>query len=224
MQVNVKQFLKDSGVNEPFYPGKRFVKACHIPGDHKSHSVVFDWRDPDKIRVDIKAGLTGRDLDNKILRQYPVSFQTPTFVEIDVLNDNVLQSSEDEDEESEGRASGGGGGKGMKKKKLSDLNGLMSKAFADISEGKVPELGDVTKMVVMGMEIAKEAFEGVLKVFTQQIEHAKIAQTDMLAKAGKFITRYTPPAYMEPKGDEDKAYKYDRLKNENIGMRGPAIG
>lgn len=220
MQVNVAEFLKDTGVSEPFYPGKRLVKQCHIPGDHKSHSVVYDWRDPAKIRVDVKAGLSGRDLDNKILRQYPVSLQSPTFVEIDVVNDN-----DEDEEESEGRASGSGsgGGKGMKKKKMSEMSGLMSKAFADISEGRVPELGDVTKMVVMGMEIAREAFDSVMEIFVQQIEHAKIAPTDLLAKAGKFITRYTPPAFMQPKGDEDKTYKYDRMKNEDIGMRGPSL-
>lgn len=219
MQLNIKQFMLDTGIEEAFYPGKRLVKSCHIPGDHKSHSVVYDWRDPAKIRVDVKAGISGRDLDNKILRQYPVSLQSPTFVEIDVVNDN----DEDEDE-SEGRASGSGGGKGMKKKKLSEMGGLMTKAFANISEGKVPELGDVTKMVVMGMEIAREAFEAVMKVFVQQVEHARIAPTDLLAQAGKFITRYTPPAFMQPKGDEDKTYKYDRSKNENIGMRGPSMG
>lgn len=224
MQVNILEFLKETGVNEAFYPGKRLVKQCHLPGDHKSHSVVYDWREPSTIRVDVKAGLSGRDLDNKILRQYPVSLQSPTFIEIDVVNDNSSARAEDDDEdESEGRASGSGGGKGMKKKKLSDLNGLMSKAFADISEGKVPEMGDVSKMVVMGMEIAKEAFESVMQIFVQQIEHAKIAPTDLLAKAGKFITRFTPPAFMQPKGDEDKTYKYDRMKNENIGMRGPSM-
>jgi hypothetical protein len=51
-----------------------------------------------------------------------------------------------------------------------------------------------------------------------------IATTDILAKAGKFITRYAPPAFLAPKGDEDKPYKYDRVKNENIGMRGPSLG
>lgn len=225
MQVNILEFLKETGVNEAFYPGKRVVKQCHLPGDHKSHSVVYDWRDPAKIRVDVKAGLTGRDLEHKILRQYPVSLQSPTFVEIDVVNDNAKsRQDEDEDEDSEGRASGSGGGKGLKKKKtLSDMNGIMAKAFADISEGKVPELGDVTKMVVMGMEIAKEAFASVMQIFVHQIEHSKIAPTDLLAKAGKFITRYTPPAFMQPKGDEDKTYKYDRMKNENIGMRGPSM-
>ncbi|MFN3701642.1 MAG: hypothetical protein ACK4VI_09015 [Alphaproteobacteria bacterium] len=220
MKVNFKEFLKDSGISEPFYPGKRLVKSCHIPGEYKSHSVVFDWRNPDHIKIEVKAGLSGKELPLKTLKQYPVSFQSPTFVEIDVVNDN-----DDEDEEkSSSSGSSSSGGKGFKKKKLSDLNGLMSKAFADISEGRTPELGEVKKMVVMGMEVAKEAFEGVLKVFAQQINNSMIATTDILAKAGKFITRYTPPAFLAPKGDEDKPYKYDRVKNENIGMRGPSIG
>ena len=220
MQVNVKEFLKDSGITEPFYPGKRLVKSCRQPGEFKSHCVVFDWRDPAKIVVEVKPGLSGKTLAVERLKEYPVSFQSPTFVEIEVVNDN----KDDEDEEGKGKSSSSGGGKGQKKKKLSDLNGLMAQAFADISEGKVPELGDVKKMVVMGMEIAKEAMGAVMGKFTQQIEHARIATTDLLAEAGAKITRYTPPSFMAPKGNEDATYKYDRNKNENIGMRGPSIG
>lgn len=218
MKVNVKEFLKDSGITEPFYPGKRLVKACRQPGEYKSHCVVFDWRDPARIVVEVKPGLSGKTLAIEKIKQYPVSFQSPTFVEIEVVNDNA-----DDEDESKGKSSSGGG-KGFKKKKLTDLNGLMSKAFADISEGRTPELGDVKKMVVMGMEIAKEAMAAVMGVFTKQIEHSRIAATDLLASAGNYITRYTPPSFLAPKGDEDKTYKYDRVKNEDIGMRGPSLG
>ena len=221
MQVNVKEFLKDSGISEPFYPGKRLVKSCRQPGEFKSHCVVFDWRDPAKIVVEVKAGLSGKTLAIEKVREYPVCFQSPTFVEIEVVNDN---DDEEDEDESQGKSSSSGGGKGQKKKKLSELNGLMAQAFADISEGRTPELGDVKKMVVMGMEIAKEAMEAVMHKFTQQIEHSKIAATDLLAQAGKFITRYTPPSFLSPKGNEDVKYKYDRVKNENIGMRGPSVG
>lgn len=216
MKLNLKEFMQETGITEPFYPGKRLVKACRQPGDFKSHCVVFDWRDPAKIVVEVKAGLSGKSLPVAQIREYPVSFQSPTFVEIEMLNDN------EEDEEGKGRAGGSGGG--MKKKKLSDLNGIMAKAFSDISEGRIPERGEVTRMVVMGMEIAKEAMAAVMTKFCQQIEHSRIAATDLLAQAGNFITRYTPPAFMQPKGDEDKTYKYDRNKNEDIGMRGPALG
>ena len=219
MQVHVKEFLNDMGIDEPFYPGKRLVKSLRQPGEFKSHCVVFDWRQPEKIRIEVKAGLTGRDLVVEKLKQYPVCFQSPTFFEIEV-NDNEVEK---EDEEGKGKSSSSGGGKGQKKKKLSDLNGLMSQAFANITEGKVPDLGTMKEMVVMGMEIAKDAFETVFDKFKQQISHGKVATTELLAKAGSLVTKFTPPAFMKPTGDETAVYKYDRTKNENIGMKGPAM-
>lgn len=84
MQVNIKEFLEECGLEEQLYPGKRVVKKLPQPGEHKSHCVVYDWRDPSKIRIEVKAGLSGRDLPPKELKKYPVSFQTPTAIEIDV--------------------------------------------------------------------------------------------------------------------------------------------
>jgi len=63
MQVNVKQFLEEAGITEAFYPGKRLVHSCRQPGEYKSHCVVLDWRNPDKIKIEVKAGLSGKDLD-----------------------------------------------------------------------------------------------------------------------------------------------------------------
>lgn len=219
MQVHVKEFLKDIGITEPFYPGKRLVKSLRQPGEFKSHCVVFDWRDPSKIRIELKAGLSGRTLVVEKLKQYPVSFQSPTFFEIEV-NDNEVEKEEEEGKGKSGSSSGGGQ---KKKKKLSEMNGLMSAAFADMSEGKIPDLGTMKEMVVMGMEIASEAFEAVFDKLKSQISHGKIAATELLAQAGKYITKFTPPAFMKPTGNEDAVYKYDREKNENIGMRGPAM-
>lgn len=223
MKLSVEKFLKKSGITEPFYPGKRLVKQCRQAGDYKSHCVVFDWRDPSTIRVEIKAGLSGRTLAVEQVKQYPVSFQSPTFIEIEV-NDN---DNEKEEEEEEGKASGksgSGGSGGMKKKKnLESMGGLMAKAFGDIVEGKIPDSGTVKEMVVMGMEIAAEAFESVMGEFSRQLSHAKIGATDLLSKAGKFITKYTPPAFMAPTGNEDATYKYDREKNNDIGLRTPSM-
>ncbi len=88
MQVSIKEFLDDCGLNEPFYPGKRVIKKLPQSGENKSHCIVYDWRDPDKIRIEVKAGLSGRDLPPKELSKYPVSFQTPTYIKLDV-NDNT---------------------------------------------------------------------------------------------------------------------------------------
>lgn len=83
-KVNIQELLAKAGLDEPLYPGKRVVKKLPQQGQFKSHCVVYDWRDPKKIRVEVKAGLTGRDLPKKELAQYPISLQTPTFVEIAV--------------------------------------------------------------------------------------------------------------------------------------------
>ena len=221
MQVNVKEFLKESGITESFYPGKRLVRACQQAGEFKSHCVVFDWRNPDTIRVEVKAGLSGRDLEPKKLKYYPVSFQTPTYVEIEVLNDNARDNAEDEDTEGEQRSGGSssGGGHTLKKRSLDDNKLIAASAFSAVTEGKIPDFGRIVEMVVLGTKIAAESFGNVIGKFAQQIQHAKISTTDLLAAAGDFVTKYTPPAFLRPAGDEHKVYKYDREKNADIGFR-----
>lgn len=217
MRVNVQEFLQESGITEAFYPGKRLVQPCKQIGQYKSHCVVLDWRNPDKIRIEIKAGLSGRNMEPKDLKYYPVCFQSPTYVDIEVINDNKDDESEEEHSSS---SSSGGGGKGMKKKKsLDDFKSLASTAFGSAIEGKVPDLGTIVEMVVMGKKIAAEAFGNVMGKLAQQINHAKISATDLLAQAGKFVTKYTPPAFMKPSGNEDVVYKYDREKNADIGYQ-----
>jgi len=112
MKLNIKEFLKESGIKEPFYPGKRLVRQCVQTGEFKSHSVVLDWRESEKVRIDIRAGVNGLTLPNDKLKKYPVSFQSPTYVVIEVSNDDV----EDEDETEGKKGKSGGGGKGNKKK------------------------------------------------------------------------------------------------------------
>lgn len=85
MQTDIQGFLQKAGLDEPLYPGKRVVKKLPQPGEHKSHCIVYDWRDPAKIRVELKAGLSGRDLTPKELKKYPPSLQAPTYIELDVL-------------------------------------------------------------------------------------------------------------------------------------------
>lgn len=216
MKINLEQFLKDSGVTEAFYPGKRLVVPCQQAGEFKSHSFILDWRDPDRVRFEVKAGISGRDLENKLLKKYPVSFQSPTYVEVEVVNDN------DEDEETEGKR-GSSDSKGHKKKKKPSALSEMANAFSTMVEGKVPELGEVIEMVVMGMKIAEEAFGAVLETLTAQVSSAKICASELLSKAGDFVTKYTPPAFMEAKGNEQATYNYDREKNADIGFK-PSFG
>lgn len=208
MQVHIEELLKDCGLDEPVYPGKRLVQKMPQPGEFKSHCIVYDWRAPETLRIEVKAGLSGRDLAPKDLVKYPVSFQAPTYIEIEPENDNI-----DEDEDSgSGKGKSGGGGKKPAKKKKKSLN-----AFASVAEGKIPSAGDIKKLVVMGKDIAEKAMGAVLGALAEQIKHAKIAPTDLMARASDLVTKYTPPAFMKPKGDETAQYKYDQEKNADIG-------
>ena len=218
MRVNVKEFLNQAGVTEAFYPGKRMVHMCRQPGEFKSHCIVLDWRDPGKIRMELKAGLTGKTLEPKDLKYYPLTLQSPTYVDIEVINDNTGSKDDEEESSSRGSASGGGG-KQPAKKPLS----LMSKAFETVTEGQIPSVGKIVDMMVMGVKVAAEKYGNVMGVLAKQMAHAKIAVTDLLAQTGDFITKYTPPSFMLPTGDEKKLYKYDREKNANIGFR-PGLG
>jgi hypothetical protein len=218
MLVNIQEFIDQSGLEEPFYPGKRIVKLCPQPGEFKSHCVVYDWRNPERIRIEIKAGLSGRDLPANDLVKYPVSFQAPSFIEIDVQSGEMRtivgksDEEEDEGETSGSKGKSGSGGKKPAKKKHSISQSMLS--FASAVEGVLPESGVVSEIVIMGLKIAENAYQSVMNRFMSQIQHAKVSASDLVAAAGKLVTKFTPPAFLKPKGDETKVYKYNREKNE----------
>ncbi len=215
MQVNIKEFLVDADIKDALYPGKRVVKPCKQVGEYKNHCVVIDWRDPDTLSIDIRPGLTGKQLAPEMLKKYPVSFQMPTHVKIDIVNDNG--DEEDEEKGKSGKGESGGGNK-LAKKTLEEVEMIASR-FGDSAEGMIPELGKIKEMVVMGVQIAQEAFESAFAELTRQIHHAHIATTEILAKAGDLVKRVKPPSFLEPKGDETESYKYDRDKNADIGFK-----
>lgn len=212
MRVNVKEFLAQSGVTESFYPGKRIVHKMRQTGEYKSHCVVLDWRNPDKIKIEVKAGLSGKNLEPKQLKYFPVSFQSPTYVDLEVVNDNGDKEDEEGKQGSGGKSSGGGK---QPKKSLAEI----SNAFGAAIEGAVPELAKIKEMVVLGKEIAKESYGKVLATLSTQIEHLKITGAELLAQASDLITRYSPPSFMEPVGNEQAEYKYDAEKNADIGFK-----
>lgn len=217
MQVNVKKFLEDADIKETLYPGKRIVKPCKQVGEYKNHCVVVDWRDPETIKIDVRPGLSGKQLAPEMIKKYPVSFQMPTTVKIDVTNDND-DSDEDEKKGKGGKGDSGSGGKKMKKKSLEDIDMIASK-FGDSAEGQIPEKGTLKEMVIMGMQIAKEGFQNAFQELTRQIAHGHIVATEVLSKAADIVKRVQPPSFLEPKGDETEKYKYDREKNADIGFK-----
>lgn len=218
MQVQLQNFLEEADVKEALYPGKRVVKPCKQIGDFKNHCIVIDWRNPSEIQIDVRPGLSGKVLAPEMIKQYPVCFQTPTYVKIKVLNDNE-ETSEDDEEETKGKSSSSGsGGKKPAKKSLKDIQQIAAR-FGDSVEGKVPSLGEVKEMVVLGVKIAKEGFANAFTELTRQMNHAQIRATDILSKAADLVTKVEPPSFLKPKGDEQVNYKYDREKNADIGMR-----
>ncbi len=197
MKVKIEEFIEKTGLKEPLYPGKRLVQTCAI-GPFKSHCIIYDWRNPHQLKIEIRAGTSGQSIPLKELQQYPVSFQAATHVVIEIANDD------EEGEESQGKS---GSGKRNPKAKKKSLTGFMK-----VAEGNIPAAGKIVEMVVMGKEIAKDAFGQVFETLANQIEKLKISPTDLMAKASNIITKYSPPAFMEAKGDEHANYSYDREK------------
>jgi hypothetical protein len=185
MQVNINEFMQECGVEEKIYPGKRLVHRLPQPGEHKSHCVVYDWRNPGLLHIEVKAGLSGKDMLPKELKKFPISFQSPTYVDIDMAANSNEGEGEDEGEEEEGKGKSGGGGKRPKPKKLS------LQAFSQVVEGKIPELGEVKKLVLMGKEIAKNAMAPVLASLAAQIKGMAVAPVNLLANISK-VTKIAP--------------------------------
>jgi hypothetical protein len=213
MRVNIKEFLSGCGLKENIYPGKRVVQKLPQTGEFKSHCVVYDWRAPDTFRLEIKAGLSGKDLQPKELKKYPVSFQAPTYVEMAVQEGAEEGNGEEEETGSQGSA-GGGGGKGFKQ----TTNAFA--AFSKVVEGRVPELGEVKKLVLMGKDIAKAAMATVLESIKEQIRNMCIHPVNILAQVNTVkVTVVTPGGGLQATGRETVTYKYKG--NEMFGITGP---
>lgn len=211
MQVNIQELVKESGLNEKIYPGKKLVKKYVQPGEFKSHCVAFDWCG-ENLRIELKAGLTGRDLDLKDLKQYPVSYQAPTFLELvsDLTNDAKAElEEEDEEEEGEGKASGSG--KAPQAKELEETEISLS-AFEKAGEGEIPEQGAIEKFVVMGKELGQEAYAAAFESLKEQLHQTKVMAMDIMKGASDIIKKATPGGGLEAKGDESINYAYDSEK------------
>lgn len=215
MQVNIQELVQETGLDEKIYPGKKLVKKYVQPGEFKSHCVVFDWRS-DLLRVELKAGLNGRDLDLSDLKNYPVSYQAPTFLELVTDQDNVDAKKEDEEDEEEGsKGKSGGGGKKPPMKKLEDSD-LSLSAFDKVTEGSIAEMGEIQKFVVMGKELAQEAFAQAFENLKEQLHQTKVMAMDIMKNVGDIIQKATPGGGLEAKGDESIKYKYDVEKTASL--------
>lgn len=209
MQVNIEELVQTAGLDEPLYPGKKLVKKYVQPGEYKSHCVVFDWKNSDLVKVELKAGLSGKNLDLSDLKNYPVSFQAPTYLKV-AINDDIVDDDEGDEEGSKGKS--GGGGKKPSEKKLEENDLSSMSAFDRVSEGDIPGLGEIKEFVVMGKEIAQEAFAKAYENFAQQLKQVKVMAMDILKDIDNVIKTVTPGGGLEAKGNEQIPYKYDTEK------------
>ncbi len=189
MAINIQAFLEKCGIKEPMYPGKRLVHKLPQPGEHKSHSIVYDWRNPETLRMEVKAGLSGHDLMPKEQKKYPLSFQSPTYVEFKMFHmDEMDMAQEDTDEDEEGKEGRAGGGSRMPRKRIH--------AFSEVMRGRIPDAAEIKKLVVMGKEIAQGACEMVLESLAAQIKNLTVAPVNLLAAVTK-VTKVAPGGRMK---------------------------
>lgn len=83
--ITAQDFLKKTGMEEPMAPG--MIKYRYVTGDKEggSYTIVYDWRsNPEKIRVEVRPGLSGQMPAQEELKNYAVWLQTQNFVELDL--------------------------------------------------------------------------------------------------------------------------------------------
>ena len=83
--ITAEDFLKKTGMEEPMAPG--MIKYRYITGNKEggSYTVVYDWRSNlDKIRVEVRPGLSGKMPPKEELKNYAVWLQSQNFLELDL--------------------------------------------------------------------------------------------------------------------------------------------
>ena len=83
--LTAADFLKKTGMDEPMAPG--MIKYRYVKGDKDggSYTIVYDWRsDLDKIRVEVRPGLSGKMPPKEELKNYAVWLQTQNYLEFDL--------------------------------------------------------------------------------------------------------------------------------------------
>lgn len=98
MQMSFEEFFDMVGLQQPLLPGERKVIPVRSEKPGASYCIVYDWRsDLEKIRVEIKPGMTGRDLSPERMKDVPPSLKTPIFVEANVDYDtNSITTANDD--------------------------------------------------------------------------------------------------------------------------------
>lgn len=83
--MSAEDFLKKTGMEEPMAPG--MIKYRYVKGDKEggSYTIVYDWRsDLEKIRVEVRPGLSGKMPPKEELKNYAVWLQSQNYLELDL--------------------------------------------------------------------------------------------------------------------------------------------
>jgi len=85
MNISAEDFLKKAGLDEPLAPGQIKFKQHIGEKAANTYTVVYDWKtDPNKIRVEVRAGLTGQMPMRTDLGKFAVWLQAENFLELDM--------------------------------------------------------------------------------------------------------------------------------------------
>jgi len=85
MEMRLEEFLKEAGLDEGLQPGEIKYVRQRKPNPANCYTVVFDWKhDPDKIRIEVRPGLSGKMPEKSEMSRYALSLQAPTYIEIPV--------------------------------------------------------------------------------------------------------------------------------------------
>ena len=85
MEMTLQQFLEKTGLHEDLAPGEVKLKKHPSEKEGNSYTVVYDRKsNPDKVRVEVRAGLTGMMPMPQDMSKYALWLQTQNFVEFEV--------------------------------------------------------------------------------------------------------------------------------------------
>ena len=85
MELTAREFLEKAGLLEGLEPGEIKYKKHPAEKEGNSYTVVYDWKsDLNKIRVEVRPGLTGRLPLKKDIGKYAVWLQTENFIEFEM--------------------------------------------------------------------------------------------------------------------------------------------
>ncbi len=87
MQLSLQEFLTKTGLEEDLAPGEVKLKKHPSDKEGNSYTVVYDRKtDPQKVRVEVRPGLSGLMPMPQDMSKYAVWLQTQNFVEFEIGN------------------------------------------------------------------------------------------------------------------------------------------